>query len=139
MPHRPPREWFARCTSEVARADGGVDPAAVCGAVWARKTTVQKAATTALEEGRRVMKRKLRGAALKDHERAKRAKKRHAGKSAHRSHGHAPAKRGHAHHKKDHRVQHRCGYCGHTARHEGKHGCLHIDAKGRFCPCRHRG
>ncbi len=136
MPHRPPREWFARCTSEVSRAGGAGDAAAVCGAAWARKTEGQKAETTALEEGRRSMKKKLHGAALKAHERAKRAKKRHGGKSAHR---YGSAKRGQAHHKKEHRVQHRCGYCGHTARHEGKHGCLHIDEKGRFCPCRHRG
>jgi len=112
-----------------------MDAAAVCGATWARKSPTEKARTIALKEGGS-MKKKLFGAALKAHERAKRTKKRHTSKTAHHSKGHHHTKKGHGH---GHRTQHRCGYCGHTARHEGKHGCLHIDSKGRFCPCRHRG
>jgi hypothetical protein len=144
MPYRPPREWFARCTSDVAAGSSALDPAAVCGATWARKTPAKKAQTVALEEGRHSVKKKPHGAALKAHKRAMRAKKSHHGRARHarghhgRVHGRTSVSRAGAH-AKGHRVHHRCGYCGHTARHDRKHGCLHVEHSGRFCPCRHKG
>lgn len=51
MPGRPPREWFRRCVEDVAAGGAALDPGAVCGATWARKTPAEKRATVAFEEG----------------------------------------------------------------------------------------
>lgn len=54
MPGRPPREWFRRCVEAVTAGamagSGALDPAAVCGATWQRKSRGSQRAAIALEE-----------------------------------------------------------------------------------------
>lgn len=72
---------------------------------------------------RKKKKTKLHGAALKAHEKklGKRSKKRSGGA-----------------HKKKHHRRRACLYCGHTAVHHAKQGCLHHSG-AKFCSCKHRG
>jgi hypothetical protein len=96
MPHRPPKNWFDRCTSEVAEGGSAVDPAAVCGATWQRKTAAEKALSTHLAEGKPMAAKKkkkkkggkLHGAALAAWNRKhhpKHGKKKAAKKRPHKS------------------------------------------------------
>jgi hypothetical protein len=134
MPLRPPKSWFDRCVSEVQAHGGAVDPAKVCGAVWARKSASEKRAIVALEEGTTMAKKKkskkthgthkLAGAALKAHEKAKKKGK---AKKAHKPKAHKPK---HAGHKR-----HPCAGCGHDRRvHAGRSGCAHVTGS-TFCKC----
>jgi hypothetical protein len=70
-------------------------------------------------------KTKLHGAALKAHEKklGKRSKKR---------------KGEHHKKKKAHHRRRACAFCGHTAVHHAKQGCLHHSGM-KFCSCKHRG
>ena len=45
MPSRPARAWFRRCVAGVELGGGAVDPRAVCGAAWQRKTPREKRVT----------------------------------------------------------------------------------------------
>jgi hypothetical protein len=130
MPNRPPGPWFERCTGDVRARGGAFDANAVCGAVWSRKSGAEKRETTRAEEGttmaaKKKRKQKLHGAALAAHERrlgrgkGKRSKKKSGG------------------HKKHHRRR-SCAFCGHSAVHHAKQGCLH-HAGMKFCSCKHRG
>jgi hypothetical protein len=47
--------------------------------------------------------------------------------------GHHKAKKAKKHHRRR-----ACAYCGHTAVHHAKQGCLH-HAGAKFCSCKHRG
>jgi hypothetical protein len=49
-PKRPPRGWFKKCVSGVKRTGGAIDPRAVCGATWSRKTVTQKRTALAAYE-----------------------------------------------------------------------------------------
>ena len=75
MPHRPPKDWFRRCESAVAESGSAIDPGAVCGAEWQKKSGQGKRAIVDAEEGRRSMSKKKpkKKHAKKSH--AKRAKK----------------------------------------------------------------
>jgi len=42
MPGRPPKEWWEDCTTGVERGGSAIDPFAVCGATWARKSKAEK-------------------------------------------------------------------------------------------------
>ncbi len=142
MPGRPPKDWFDRCVGDVAAGGRAVDPAGVCGATWARKSPRERSETVRLEEGTMATKKKkskkgkhkgkhkLHGAALAAWRRAHGVP---TGKAAH--HGHHAAKKS----AKKAKHHHRCVYCGHAARHDAKAGCLHRDARGAFCSCKHRG
>jgi hypothetical protein len=167
MPNRPPKTWFDRCVDDVVASGHAADPAAVCGATWARKGPREKAATTRAEEGtvmarhhdkhhakKRGTKRgkgrarkpthhggKLHGAALA-------AWKKAHGMGPHRSGSHRgsgrQAHRTGSHHKEPRRAahkvhHHRCAFCGHTAKHDAGAGCLHRDRRGMFCTCKSRG
>ena len=157
MPGRPPRTWFDRCVEDVAAGGYATDPAAVCGATWARKGPMEKAATTRAEEGTAMARHhgehhgkkhghkrgkhggKLHGAARAAWKKAHGMDRRRSRAQPGRAHHHASA-----HHKgprtAGHKVHHhRCAYCGHTAKHDASAGCLHRDARGMFCTCRHRG
>ncbi len=138
MPGRPPREWFQRCTESVAAHGTAVDPAAVCGAVWTRKTEPERRALVRMENP---MAAKKKG------------KKKHAGKrsstkkGAHRKTPAKGSKRTETARRKTQRaparharVKHetRCANCGHAAVHVPGRGCLHFEGN-RFCPCKHRG
>jgi hypothetical protein len=70
-------------------------------------------------------RKKLHGAALKAHEKklGKRSKKR---------------KGEHHKKKKAHHRRRACAFCGHTAVHHAKQGCLHHSGM-KFCSCKHRG
>jgi hypothetical protein len=147
MPGRPPRDWFARCVADVAASGYADDPAAVCGGTWARKSARQKTATIRAEEGAAMAHAKGHG---KKH--GRHAKK-HGGKlhgavlsawkKAHGMPGRPRMARPKTHTKRAHhpakRVHHKCGMCGHAAKHDSSAGCLHRDPSGRFCTCRHRG
>ena len=147
MPVRPPKDWFDRCVADVAASGHADNPRGVCGATWARKSAREKAATIRAEEGSAMAHAKGHGK-----KNARHAKK-HGGKlhgaalaawkKAHGMRGRprrAPAK---THTKRAphaaKRVHHRCGMCGHAAKHDSSAGCLHRDTGGRFCTCRHRG
>jgi hypothetical protein len=135
---RPPREWFQRCETEVEASGSAVDPAAVCGAVWARKGEQERRAITRMEEGMATKRKKKKAThAKKGHRTSRRAAKktrpRHAKTGTHRKTQRAPAR--HARTKKHH---HRCAMCGHSAQHVARQGCLHFDGK-RFCSCKQRG
>lgn len=56
--------------------------------------------------------------------------KKHGG--AHHAAGHHPKR------SKKKATKHRCGLCGHVAKHDARAGCLHHDGKGNFCSCKHR-
>jgi hypothetical protein len=153
MPGRPPADWFARCVADVAASGHAVEPRAVCGATWARKTEREKRETIRTEEGRTMAakkkgkkkgkKKQTSGAAARTPKRAKKRAPKHAKKRA-KSGGGTHTKR--ASHRPAHRtarkttkkVHHRCAACGHGARHDGQAGCLHQDRSGRFCDCKHR-
>ena len=112
MPSRPPKAWWDRCMADVRASGTAADPAAVCGAVWKRKSPSEKRATIALEEGGRMASKKKTKKTKKKAEK-KREKKR-------------PAKRA----KKPSKHHGRCVACGHS--HKGP--CLHM--KGHhLCPC----
>lgn len=49
-PTRPPKQWFKRCERGVASKGGAIDPGAVCGAVWQRKTKKQKTSLVRAEK-----------------------------------------------------------------------------------------
>lgn len=105
MPGRPPKAWWKRCMTDVKSHGGAVDPARVCGAVWARKSPAEKRAIVALEEGSAVSSKKKKGkkkSAAKKPKKAKKSGKRHG----------------------------RCINCGHS--HRGP--CVHIKG-GVLCPC----
>jgi hypothetical protein len=137
MPGRPPREWFARCTTDVADKGSAVDPAAVCGAVWARKDEHDKRAIARTEETMSAKRKKKRP----NHRGGAAVHKKHKGRSAtkptkraaHRKTARAPAR--HAGARTKHET--RCGHCGHAAAHARGHGCLHFDGR-KFCSCKHR-
>ena len=141
MPGRPPREWFQRCASNVAASGHAVDPAAVCGAVWARKDPRERRAIVRTEvpmATKRKTKKKHSGKhsrASTAHRKPKRRtpKKTAPKRTAHRKTHRAPVAR---HAKVKHET--RCGHCGHAAAHVRGHGCLHFDGK-RFCSCKERG
>ena len=122
MPRRPPREWMKRCTEDVAAGGAAVDPSAVCGATWQRKTPAEKRTTIRVEETMH----------------KKKAKKKHPG-------GHKKAHHKKPHHAKAHHPKrgkkktkhHRCAFCGHSAVH-GKAGCMHVSGS-KICDCKHRG
>jgi len=42
MPGRPPKDWWEGCTRGVGKSRKVIDPFAVCGSVWARKTPSEK-------------------------------------------------------------------------------------------------
>ena len=105
MPNRPPKNWFDRCTSEVAEGGSAVDPAAVCGATWQRKTAAEKSLSTHLAEGKPMAAKKkkkkkggkLHGAALAAWNRKhhpKKAKKKHP-KTHHAKKPHHAQKKAH--------------------------------------------
>jgi len=99
MPRRPPKKWFDDCTSGVRASGGADDPAAVCGAVWSRKSRGAKQSIAKLE-GPVTKKKKAH------HKKPKRshAKKSHHGHHAKRHH----AKKTHhakAHHPKRHHAK----------------------------------
>jgi hypothetical protein len=124
MPGRPPREWFHRCVDDVAAGGAAVDPAAVCGATWARKTPPEKRATVAFEEGTTM--------ATKKKKKAKKSKAKPRAKAS--GHPKRTAKKKRA---KTTAVRRACPYCGHHARHHRTAGCLHREPNGRFCSCKH--
>lgn len=119
MPGRPPKDWMRSCVAGVEAGGSAMDPGAVCGATWQRKTRGEKAAMVAAE-GRSMAKKKK----SKKHHGKKHAKKHHP-------------KKHHAKRGKSHLKHHRCAMCGHAASH-GKAGCLHRSASGIFCSCKHR-
>lgn len=107
MPNRPPREWFKRCSEDVAAKGTATIPGAVCATVWQRKSAAKKRATVRLEEG----------------DMAKKKKKKNPKRAAPR--------------KKKRKAKHRqCPYCRHASRH-GAAGCTHTSASGLFCSCKH--
>jgi sRNA-binding protein len=140
MPNRPPREWFQRCVEGVAASGSGVDPGAVCGAVWARKDEHERRAIARVEAPMAAKRKKKHvgkrhAAAPAAHRKPKhhRAKKGAAKRSAQRKTERAPAAR---HARTKHET--RCSHCGHAAAHARGQGCLHFDGR-RFCSCKHRG
>lgn len=44
MPRRPAKRWIRRCIASVEASGSAVNPGAVCGAVWARKSPAQRRA-----------------------------------------------------------------------------------------------
>jgi hypothetical protein len=108
VPRRPPKAWFDDCVAGVRARGGAVDPAAVCGAVWARKSPAEKRRATRFAEGGSLVSKKKK--------KAKKAKK----KAPKRSKAKRPKKKTH----------HRCTRCRHL--HKGP--CLHMQG-GAFCPC----
>jgi hypothetical protein len=123
VPGRPPREWFHRCVEDVAAGGAAVDPGAVCGATWARKTPAEQRATVAFEEGTTMATKK------------KKAKKSKA-KPRKKASGHHP-KRTAKKKGKSQAPRRACPFCGHHARHHRTAGCLHRESNGRFCSCKH--
>lgn len=111
MPNRPPREWFKRCSEDVAAKGTATIPGAVCATVWQRKSAAKKRATVRLEEGDMAKKKKK-----KNPKRAAPRKKKHKAKR-----------------KAKHR---QCPYCRHASRH-GAAGCTHTSSSGLFCSCKH--
>jgi sRNA-binding protein len=109
-----------RCVAGVESGGAAVDPGAVCGATFQRKSAGEKAALVAAE-GKGMAKKKK-----------KHPKKKHPKKSAHKKPHHKKKK---GHHGKKHVT--RCAHCGHSASH-GKAGCLHRSPSGIFCSCKHR-
>ena len=47
---RPPKTWFNRCVRQVKAKGEVIDPKAVCGKVWAHKSTKEKRKTIRKEE-----------------------------------------------------------------------------------------
>jgi hypothetical protein len=148
MPRRPPKNWFDRCVEGVRAGGAAVDPQAVCGATWARKSAREKRSTLAAEEGTMATKKKAKkkphhgGKTKAAHKKPAHKKPHHGGKAAHHGGKHTKA----AHHPGKHgkhgkhavTQHHRCAACGHTAKHDAHAGCLHHDRKGHFCSCKHR-
>ena len=138
MPGRPPREWFQRCADSVASRRPAADAAAVCGAVWTRKSKSERRALTRAESPmatkRKTKKKKHSGNSSSTKTTARRkatGKKPRSAEAARRKTQRAPARNA--------RVKHetRCANCGHAAAHVKGRGCLHFEGK-RFCPCKHR-
>jgi hypothetical protein len=53
MPRRPPETWWRGGVSRVESHGRAVDPRRVCGAVWSRKSTAEKRASTIMAERKR--------------------------------------------------------------------------------------
>jgi hypothetical protein len=51
MPDRPPRGWWNRTVAGIEASGGAVDPRAVAGAMWGRKSVAEKRRITNEEEG----------------------------------------------------------------------------------------
>ena len=97
MPGRPPKKWFGACESAVAESGGAVDPGAVCGAEWQKKSESERRELTRASEGTAMRAKK------RTHHKKSHPTKRHAKKSAHRAHAkrpHTAHKRKAAHHRK---------------------------------------
>lgn len=78
MPHRPPSEWFSRCTGAVSASRAAADPDAVCGATWKRKSRAQKRAAVDMEppmKKKKKAKKKAHRPKAAGHRRPKKAKK----------------------------------------------------------------
>jgi hypothetical protein len=120
MPGRPPREWFQRCAEDVAQSGAAVNPGAVCGATWKRKTPAQKRATLRAEETS--MPKKAKKKKKSTHKRPKVSARKPKRKKA----------------KKKGKHKHRCSHCGHSSSH-GASGCTHASPSGLFCSCKHTG
>jgi len=128
MPLRPPKSWINRCSAHVRASGTADDPAAVCAAVWNRKSDADKRAIVREEEMAAKKKKKKHGA------KKSKAKKHHKGVSKRTTARKSPkrakkkktkAKRSHAH----------CARCKHPKnKHHKSAGCTVMKGKS-FCMC----
>ena len=83
-------------------------------------------------KGKKTKHTKLHGAALAAWRKKHKPHAKKTPRTAHRKAHGSTAHHGKAAH------HHRCGVCGHAAKHVARQGCLHFDGH-RFCSCKSRG